>query len=537
MRLCSGRCITSRGVPFQLEAMLRSTLVETSISIFWTVLALTTMLAATRTHARVVWLTGAGLLGVVIAKLFLVDLSHIGTVERIISFVGVGLLMLVIGYFSPLPPAAEPDESQKHASPRMKVFLTLLAATSTLAAGTSQKDFAYRIQVVGTGDAAAYRVALPLAVYQKIAHADLADLRVFNGNGEQVPFALERPVAGMVASAATALSAFPLKDDSGATLDAIRVTIESGKGAINVQTGGQNPPSGRINSYLVDGRALAVPVSALRLEWPQDAADFAGRMRVESSDSLSDWRMLMSGAPIANLRSGAERLVEQRVEFSPTKAKFWRLSWSGTAAPFILTAVLGEPAIQNVDARHTSLSLAAVPTKNAPGEFEYDLGARVPVDRVNLELPDINTVVDVELLSRERSQDPWHFVRRSGFYRLKSEGEELRNGPVSVAPNTDRHWLLRTDPRRGGLGTSAPHLVVEWGPLMRSFSLRAVQDRSTSLMAALLQKVLQCRSPYFQGMWQSFRHRYRARNRRAETPFCNRLPAHFRGRRRCCGQY
>jgi len=100
------------GVPFEVEAMLRSTLVETSISIFWTVIALTTMLVATRTRARVVWLTGAGLLGVVIAKLFLVDLSHVGTVERIISFVGVGLLMLIIGYFSPLPPAVERDESE-----------------------------------------------------------------------------------------------------------------------------------------------------------------------------------------------------------------------------------------------------------------------------------------------------------------------------------------------------------------------------------------------------------------------------------------
>jgi uncharacterized membrane protein len=99
------------GVPFELEAMLRSTLVETSISIFWAVLSLTTMLAATRSGARVVWLTGAGLLGVVIAKLFLVDLSHIGTIERIVSFVGVGLLMLVIGYFSPLPPAV-PDEPE-----------------------------------------------------------------------------------------------------------------------------------------------------------------------------------------------------------------------------------------------------------------------------------------------------------------------------------------------------------------------------------------------------------------------------------------
>jgi hypothetical protein len=68
------------------------------------------------------------------------------------------------------------------------------------------------------------------------------------------------------------------------------------------------------------------------------------------------------------------------------------------------------------------------------------------------------------LLSREHPQDAWHVVRRSGFYRLKSEGEELRNGPVSVATNTNRYWLLRTDPRQGGLGATAPRLVVEWVP-------------------------------------------------------------------------
>jgi uncharacterized membrane protein len=94
------------GVPLDLEAVLRSTLVQTSLSIFWTVLALATMLAATRRAARPVWIAGAFLLSVTILKLFVIDLSRVGTVERIVSFVGVGLLTLVIGYFSPLPPAA-----------------------------------------------------------------------------------------------------------------------------------------------------------------------------------------------------------------------------------------------------------------------------------------------------------------------------------------------------------------------------------------------------------------------------------------------
>jgi uncharacterized membrane protein len=94
-------------VPFGLEHMMASTLVQTSLSIFWAILALVTMLMATHKRYRLLWLVGAVLLAVVIAKLFLIDLSRTGSVERIVSFVGVGLLMLVVGYFSPLPPAGE----------------------------------------------------------------------------------------------------------------------------------------------------------------------------------------------------------------------------------------------------------------------------------------------------------------------------------------------------------------------------------------------------------------------------------------------
>ena len=38
-----------------------------------------------------------------VVKLLLVDLSGSGGVTRIVSFIGVGVLMLVIGYVAPLP--------------------------------------------------------------------------------------------------------------------------------------------------------------------------------------------------------------------------------------------------------------------------------------------------------------------------------------------------------------------------------------------------------------------------------------------------
>ncbi len=98
------------GVPFAIEAMIPSALVQASLSVFWTLLAMAAMVWGARRVSRPFWLAGAGLMVAVVVKLFLVDLSNSGTVERIVSFMGVGLLMLVIGYFAPLPPAAVQEE-------------------------------------------------------------------------------------------------------------------------------------------------------------------------------------------------------------------------------------------------------------------------------------------------------------------------------------------------------------------------------------------------------------------------------------------
>lgn len=92
------------GVQFSPGPLFDSVLLQSAFSIWWSLLALCTMVVATRRKLRIPWLAGAGLLAAVVVKLFLVDLSGTGTVERIVSFVGVGILLLIIGYASPVPP-------------------------------------------------------------------------------------------------------------------------------------------------------------------------------------------------------------------------------------------------------------------------------------------------------------------------------------------------------------------------------------------------------------------------------------------------
>jgi uncharacterized membrane protein len=95
------------GIPYTFAALFASLFVQTTISILWSLLALVLMVLATRHRLRTLWLAGGGLLGVVVAKLFLVDLAGHGSVARIVSFVVVGLLLLLIGWFAPVPPRGE----------------------------------------------------------------------------------------------------------------------------------------------------------------------------------------------------------------------------------------------------------------------------------------------------------------------------------------------------------------------------------------------------------------------------------------------
>ena len=70
-------------------------------------MGLATMIAGARTVRRELWMVGATLMGVVVVKLLFIDMGNSGTLARVFSFIGVGLLLLVVGYFAGVPPRGE----------------------------------------------------------------------------------------------------------------------------------------------------------------------------------------------------------------------------------------------------------------------------------------------------------------------------------------------------------------------------------------------------------------------------------------------
>ncbi|MGL4667269.1 MAG: DUF2339 domain-containing protein [Saezia sp.] len=84
--------------------LLTNNLTQTSLSILWSALGVASWIWGSRKGQRLVWWGGAVLMGVVLAKLLLIDRQELGNVLGIVSFIGYGLLCVVVGYFAPAPP-------------------------------------------------------------------------------------------------------------------------------------------------------------------------------------------------------------------------------------------------------------------------------------------------------------------------------------------------------------------------------------------------------------------------------------------------
>ncbi len=104
------------GVPFDGDALWAATPLQAALSISWTLVALGGMVWSTRRSYRTPWIAAATLLGVTVAKLFVVDLSTLSTGAKIGTFLVVGALLLVVGYLSPVPPARTAGAQQGGAS-------------------------------------------------------------------------------------------------------------------------------------------------------------------------------------------------------------------------------------------------------------------------------------------------------------------------------------------------------------------------------------------------------------------------------------
>ncbi|WP_347473405.1 DUF2339 domain-containing protein [Acinetobacter thermotolerans] len=91
------------GTPLNSLEVWNNATVQLSLTILWVLLAFATMWIATLKSLKPMWILGGSILVIVTLKLVLFDLSHIGTLTRVLSFLLAGGVMLLIAYVAPMP--------------------------------------------------------------------------------------------------------------------------------------------------------------------------------------------------------------------------------------------------------------------------------------------------------------------------------------------------------------------------------------------------------------------------------------------------
>lgn len=347
-----------------------------------------------------------------------------------------------------------------------RLLVLLLFCALPVHAGVTPSDFAWKLPLSVPPGGALYELPLPLPVYRGIRTPDLADLSVFNGAGEMVPFSLSVPPAA-AAEKRLLLPVYPLPSgEKPAAKLSVRVEQRPATDVVSVE---RDTSEATAKGFLIDATSTAEPVTALELEWGETGKGFITNVTVDASNDLDSWRRVATGT-LASLRREGEFVERRRLDLGGVRARYFRVVPLGATAPMVIkvTATLSEGRTEP----HREHAIAAgVPIKE-PGAYRFDLPGMMPVDRLRILLPHQNSLVRVALFSRSGEQEPW-VPRAEGIaYRLNSAGGEVESPEFTLPRSGDRQWLARFQATGGGIGSGTPRIEVGWVPHRLRFVLR-----------------------------------------------------------------
>ena len=99
------------------------------------------------------------------------------------------------------------------------------------------------------------------------------------------------------------------------------------------------------------------------------------------------------------------------------------------------------------------------------------MGGEIPIDRVQIDLPASNTLVEALLYSGESATGPWIYHRSGLLYELGNR-HSVRNPEIVWPTSRHRYVKLVVSSKGGGLGSGTPVLEATWIPEQLLFITR-----------------------------------------------------------------
>jgi len=331
--------------------------------------------------------------------------------------------------------------------------------------------------VLAEPNAGAYQVTLDASVYQAAYWPDWRDIQVVDADNQLVPAAvyLASKPQPQTDSQLIELPWFVLPTQAQSATDLNIMVKRDGDGrVITINDSSSTSQTMSSPAWLIDSGNQSGQLRALVVEWSDPEAVLDVGYRLEASDDLRQWQVLVSEVRLLQLHNDEKQLRNNRIAFN-TQQRYLRL------VP--LQHNVAVPALQHLRAEIVLKTVAqatwhwlelTAQADHEPGGFEYRTTGRFPIQRLDLIMP-VNSTATWQVFSLEEEKSS-HPNERGVSWIMRSKRWDTWwiNGkdatmPVQTSPPLDLGQTLmsqqwRLEPVSPTALPQAPTLRLGWQP-------------------------------------------------------------------------
>lgn len=333
--------------------------------------------------------------------------------------------------------------------------LWLMALPVVAAEALQAQQFAEVIPLTAEANRPVQQVQLPDAVYQRVVSPRLNDVAVFDATGVVVPHVFcTVPQQQSVTETQQPLTVFPVQlARAGVQGATAQVHTDNGSSiAITVPGDAGGQAAVAVTAYDLDLSALAVPATALQVQWHSPTGLSEVHVKVEQPDTTQQWQTVVADAVLKRVTADGQTLERAEIVLPVAIYKNLRLTPRDAEGTVIDAVQVRTRSINALPADlhwftavQTGPADDVQPAANAAATQGYDTLRQAPVTVAQIKLVAPNTRYDVRLQSRSTPQAAWQTVwAGEAFYLVTATGER-RNAEIALPANHDRYWRLVAD--------------------------------------------------------------------------------------------
>lgn len=303
-------------------------------------------------------------------------------------------------------------------------------------------------------------------IYRYSAESQLNDVVVTDQQGNKLPYRISAPDTKISAKTRqTPVRYFPVPvgappetllifSSASIRLDDNEISVSAEKG-LNATTENKAAPT---DFYVVDLSDVKTHVDNLSILWPINEAHQYLEVEVSGTNDMTNWTPI-TNTTLVQLQKEGEYLTRNKipVNLSEMQYAYLRLKFTRGGENLKLTSVHVEnthrvanaPAADTWEVQGTlaekqdSAMLAERHTNHLPvAAWEFERDDIAPVDKVSIDLGDIQYGDRITIFSRHSSKQPWQLVHQGIWFNAQVGSEWQRSDAISIYSNSDTQWRI-----------------------------------------------------------------------------------------------